>query len=171
MEALLYTHADGGTRETLKTDALKKKKAFDLQQRGWTWEIIMLSELGQRKTNIISVNSVAQSCPSLCNPVDCSTPGLPVHHRSSCDLYAESKKEMAQRNLFAKQKHTHRLKGCTYGYSWGRMGGSIWLGSLGWTCYVLFSKPCPTLCDPMDCSTPGFPVLYHLLEFARTHVH
>ena len=30
---------------------------------------------------------------------------------------------------------------------------------------------CPTLCDPMDCSTPGFPVLHYLLEFAQTHVH
>ena len=28
-----------------------------------------------------------------------------------------------------------------------------------------------TLCDPMDCSMPGFPVLHHLLEFAQTHVH
>ena len=27
-----------------------------------------------------------------------------------------------------------------------------------------------TLCDPMDCSTPGFPVLRYLLEFAQTHV-
>ena len=26
-------------------------------------------------------------------------------------------------------------------------------------------------CDPMDCSTPGFPVLHHLPEFAQTHVH
>ena len=24
---------------------------------------------------------------------------------------------------------------------------------------------------PMDCSTPGFPVLHYLLEFAQTHVH
>jgi len=30
---------------------------------------------------------------------------------------------------------------------------------------------CPTLCDPMDCSTLGFPVLHHLPEFAQTHVH
>ena len=29
----------------------------------------------------------------------------------------------------------------------------------------------PTLCDPMDCSTPGSPVLHHLLELAQTHVH
>ena len=33
------------------------------------------------------------------------------------------------------------------------------------------AQSCPTVCDPMDCSTPGFPVLHHLLEFARTHVH
>ena len=30
---------------------------------------------------------------------------------------------------------------------------------------------CLTLCDPMDCSTPGFPVLHYLSEFAQTHVH
>ena len=27
------------------------------------------------------------------------------------------------------------------------------------------------LCDPVDCSTPGFPVLHYLPEFAKTHVH
>ena len=27
------------------------------------------------------------------------------------------------------------------------------------------------LCDPVDCSVPGFPVPHHLLEFAQTHVH
>ena len=30
---------------------------------------------------------------------------------------------------------------------------------------------CPTLCDPMDCSTPGFLGLHHLSELAQTHVH
>ena len=28
-----------------------------------------------------SVSSVTQSCPTLCNPMDCSMPGLPVHHQ------------------------------------------------------------------------------------------
>ena len=27
-----------------------------------------------------------------------------------------------------------------------------------------------TLCNPMDCSTPGFPVLHHLPEFTQTHI-
>ena len=30
---------------------------------------------------------------------------------------------------------------------------------------------CPTLCDPMDYSTPGLPVHYQCLEFTQTHVH
>ena len=30
---------------------------------------------------------------------------------------------------------------------------------------------CPTLCNLVDCSTPGIPVLHHLPEFAQTHVH
>ena len=30
---------------------------------------------------------------------------------------------------------------------------------------------CPTLCDPMQCSMPSFPVLHHLLELAHTHAH
>jgi len=37
-------------------------------------------------------------------------------------------------------------------------------------CYSVI-KSCQILCNPMDCSTPGFPVLHHLLEFAQTHVH
>ena len=30
---------------------------------------------------------------------------------------------------------------------------------------------CPTLCDPMNCSTPGLPVHHQLLELTQTHVH
>ena len=30
---------------------------------------------------------------------------------------------------------------------------------------------CPALCDPMDCSTPGFPVHHQLPALAQTHVH
>ena len=42
------------------------------------------------------------------------------------------------------------------------------------TVLVLFSSvtpSCLTLCDPMDCSTPGLPVHHQLLELAQTHVH
>ena len=33
------------------------------------------------------------------------------------------------------------------------------------------SQSCLTLCNPMDCSTPGFPVHRQLPEFAQTHVY
>ena len=33
------------------------------------------------------------------------------------------------------------------------------------------AKSCPILCNPMNCGTPGFPVLHYLPEFAQTHVH
>ena len=33
------------------------------------------------------------------------------------------------------------------------------------------TQSCPTLCDPMDCSTPCFPVHHQLLKPAQTHVH
>ena len=33
------------------------------------------------------------------------------------------------------------------------------------------TQSCPTLCNPMDCSSPGFPVHQQLLEFAQTPVH
>ena len=33
------------------------------------------------------------------------------------------------------------------------------------------AQSCPTLCDPVNRSTPGLPVHHHLLEFTQTHVH
>ena len=41
---------------------------------------------------------------------------------------------------------------------------SVWFGSS-------VPQPCPTLCNPMDCRTPGFPVHHQLPELAQTHVH
>ena len=41
-------------------------------------------------------------------------------------------------------------------------------------CSVQFSsvaQSCLTLCDPMNCSTPGLPVHHQLPEFTQTHVH
>ena len=38
-------------------------------------------------------------------------------------------------------------------------------------CCCSVAKLCPVLCNPMDCSMPGFPVLHYLPEFAHTPVH
>ena len=42
-----------------------------------------------------------------------------------------------------------------------------------WQCIYISSvaQLCPTLCDPMACSTPGLPVHHQLLELAQTYVH
>ena len=33
------------------------------------------------------------------------------------------------------------------------------------------TQSCPTLCDPKDCSMPGFPVHHQLPKLTQTHVH
>jgi len=38
-------------------------------------------------------------------------------------------------------------------------------------CYCSVAKLCPAPCEPMNCSSPGSPVLHYLPEFAHTHVH
>ena len=38
-------------------------------------------------------------------------------------------------------------------------------------CCCSVAQSCLTLCNPMDCSMPGFPVLHYLEEFAQPHVH
>ena len=37
--------------------------------------------LDKNDLNLVQFSSVAQSCPTLFNPMNCSTPGLPVHHQ------------------------------------------------------------------------------------------
>ena len=53
----------------------------------------------------IQFSSVAQSCPTLCNPMDCSTPGLSVHHqRWFKDVERETRR----------LKMTHSLSWCMF---------------------------------------------------------
>ena len=40
-----------------------------------------------------------------------------------------------------------------------------------WLSSVQFSQSCPTLCDPMNRTTPGLPVHHQLPEFTQTHIH
>ena len=41
----------------------------------------------------------------------------------------------------------------------------------GWVSCCSVANSCLTLCNPINCSTPGFPVLHYLPELAQTHVH
>ena len=46
---------------------------------------------------------------------------------------------------------------------WNSIFYLVWVSSV--------AQPCPTLCDPMNRSTPGLPVHHQLPEFTQTHVH
>ena len=48
-------------------------------------------------------------------------------------------------------------------HSWDTLRLSVQFSSV--------AQLCPTLCDPMNLSTPGLPVHHQLLEFTHTHVH
>ena len=37
--------------------------------------------------------------------------------------------------------------------------------------FMSVAQSCPTLCNPMNCSMPGFPVLHQLPDFTQIHVH
>jgi len=61
-----------------------------------------------------------------------------------------------------------------------RDGGAWWAAvyrvtqswtQLKWLQFSSVVQSCPTLCDPMNCSTPGLPVHRHLPKFTQTHVH
>ena len=45
---------------------------------GRLWSIYLL---GQGTSQLNQFSSITQLCPTLCDPMDCSMPGLPVHHQ------------------------------------------------------------------------------------------
>ena len=111
------------------------------------------------------------SCVQLCDPMDCSTPGLPVLH------YLQGLAKLMFIELMMQSDHLilcHLLL-----FPLSILPSSSFLSSFvshlldpppSHSCSVaqLLLTICPT---PMDYSMPGFPVLYHLPGFAQTHVH
>ena len=71
-------------------------------------------------------------------------------------------------------RHSFSLNSQTTKPGWLAQGHAQDVAELGQELHVLFSsvaQSCPTLCDPMDCSTPGFPIHHQLPELAQTHIH
>ena len=105
-------------------------------------------------------------CPTLCNPMG-SLPGSSVH-------------EIYQARILEQVAISS-----SRGSSWPRDRTHVsWVFCIGrWILYhweasskvsVQFSsvaQSCPTLCDPMNRSTPGLPVHHQLPEFTQTHIH
>ena len=57
-----------------------KKRALTKKPR-YHASILILDFPTSRTLHSVRFSSVAQSCPTLCNPMDCSTPDLPVYHQ------------------------------------------------------------------------------------------
>ena len=55
-------------------------------------------------------------------------------------------------------------------FPWIQPEIGFFIGSNHYCCCSV-TKLCLTLCNPKDCSRPGFPVLHYLPEFTQTHVH
>ena len=116
---------------------------------------------------------VPQLCPTPCDPVDCSTPGLPVHHqlpdftRVLCPWGFPGKNtadgcHSLLQGIFPTRGWDLSLLCCRQILYHLSHQGSL---------FSPVAQSCPTLCDPVDCSTPGLPVHHQLPEFTQTHVH
>ena len=108
---------------------------------------------------------VTQLCPTLGDPMDCSMLGFPVLHYLPGLLKLRSIASMMPSNhpiLY----HSLLLLSSIF--------LSIRVFSNESVLHIRFSsvaQSCPTLGDPMDCSTPGLHIHHQLLEFTQTHVH
>ena len=94
---------------------------------------------------LVSVQFSPQSCPTLCDPMDCSVPGLPVHHQ---------RPELAQTHVHwigVAIQLSYPLLSSSPAFSLPASGSFL----MSWIFISSVAQSCPTPWDPMDCSTPG----------------
>ena len=96
--------------------------------------------------------------------MDCSLPGSSVHEIFLARILAWVVISFS--------------RGCSWPWDWTHVtcttGEFFTAEPPGKPCFVQFSsvaQSCLTICDPMDCSMPGFPVHPQLPELTQTHVH
>ena len=107
---------------------------------------------------------VAQSCPTLCDPMDCSPPGFSVRGGSP------GKNTGVFSSVGSSWPRNQTRVSCIAGKfftSWATKEAHI----CGPVQFSSVTQSCPTLCGPMNRSTPGLPVHHQLPEFTQTHVH
>ena len=138
-----------------------------------------------------AISSVTQSCPTLCHPMDCSTPGLPVHHQLPefaqthvhrvGDAVQPSHPLSSPSPAFSLCQHQSFPRSQFFtsgGQSIGvSASASILPMNIGdwFDLAVQFnsvqSLSRVRLCNPMNRSTPGLPVHHQLPEFTQTRIH
>ena len=128
----------------------------------------------------VCVYVVAQSCPTLCNPMDCSPPGSSVHGILQERLVQWVAIPFSKGSSWPRdQTQVSCIAGrfftiwTTREASEGRASNSPFKIFFRFCCnqFSSVAQSCLTLCDPTDYSMPGFPVHRQLPELAQTHVH
>ena len=100
---------------------------------------------------------VAQSCPTLCDPMDYGPPASSVHGILQAIILKWVAYLVDLPNLGVKPGSPALQEDSLPGKR------SVQFNSV--------TQSCPTLCNPMNHSTPGRPVHHQLPEFTQTHVH
>ena len=131
-----------------------------------------------------SETEVALSCQTLSDPVDCSPPGSSIHGIFQARVLEWVANSFSRGSSQTRdQTWVFRIKpGSDTFWPWIHTQNKLintqrtyLLGlKLSPHSSVQFSsvvQSCPTLCDPMNHSTPGFPVHHQLPEFTQTHIH
>ena len=80
-----------------------------------------------------------------------------------CAFQLEKMSSISQLVVYVYKPHFH-VQGTSPPFESSQMAEST-----SRCCWV--TKSCPTLCNPMHCGRPGFPVLHDLQELVQTHVH
>ena len=101
---------------------------------------------------------VIQLCLTLCYPKGCSLPGSSIHGISQARIL-EWVVIPFSRGIFWTLGSNQSLLHCRQ---------ILYHLSLQ---FSSVARSCPTLCDPMNRSTPGLPVYHQLPEFTQTHIH
>ena len=69
------------SKDELKSLLMKVKK--ESEKADLKLNIQKTKIMASSPISSVQFSSVTQSCPTLCDPMNCSTPGLPVHHHPS----------------------------------------------------------------------------------------
>ena len=141
--------------------------------------LVFCTPLIKNLERLIQFSSVTQSCPTLCDPMDCSTPGFPVHHQlqelAQTHVHWVSDATQPSHPLSSHSPPALNLSQHQGLFKWVSSSHQVakileWI-AIPFSISSVQSLSRVRLCDPMNSSMPGLSVHHQLPEFTQTHVH
>ena len=107
------------------------------------------------RINIYTFAQLLQSCPTLCNPMDCSLLDSSVHGIPQARIL--------EWVAISSSRGSSPPRDRTHGSYISCIDRQVFITSAIWEAHIHTAaakslQSCPTLCDPIDISPPGFPV-------------